>query len=366
MNILVSHPYVWAEVRRGAERHLEDLVGYLSGRGHRVRVLTTANGTPLPPRSDRAPYVVRGRAASRWLTGRGVDPLAAFVPTMVPPLLRDPARIVHALSPADGAAAVLTRRPERAVVTTLMGIPFRWWNERTGTGSLMWRTVLGRADAIVCLSTFSARVLEADYGRTAHVIPLGVDLERFRSVASRAADPTILFAAALDEPRKRLDLLLAAFATIAGEHPGLRVVARGNGDPAAALAARDALPAELRGRVEIKGAAQGDLAADYSSAWVTALPSRNEALGLVLAESLACGTPVVGTADGGITDVIDDPAIGRTFVPDDADDLARALTEGLALAQEDGVGERCRASAGRYDMATAVGPAIERVYRSVA
>ncbi len=362
----MSHPYVWAEVRRGAERHLEDLVGYLRARGHDVRVLTTANGTRLPPRADRAPYVVRGRTASGWLTARGFDPLAAFVPTMVPPLLREPARVVHALSPADGAAAVLTRRRGRAVVTTLMGIPFRWWNERTGAGSLMWRTVLGRADAVVCLSTFAARVLEADYGRAAHVIPLGVDAGRFRPVAERAAEPTILFAAALDEPRKRLDLLLRAFAEIAPDHAGLRVVARGNGDPAAALAARDSLPAALRGRVELRGAADGDLAADYSAAWVTALPSRNEALGLVLAESLACGTPVVGTADGGITDVIDDPAIGRTFAPDDAGELARALTEGLALSQEDGIRERCLASAARFDMATAVGPAIERVYQGVA
>lgn len=362
----MSHPYVWAEVRRGAERHLEDLVAYLRRRHHRVRVLTTTDGTPLPPRTDGVGQVARGRRFAEWLTARGVDPLAAFVPTMAAALATDRARVVHALSPADGAAAVLTRRRDRAVVTTLMGIPFRWWNERTGTGALMWRRLIAGADAIICLSSFAARVLDADYGRRARVVPLGVDLDRFRPRGERDTRPTVLFAAALDEPRKRLSLLLEAFVLLADAHPELRVVARGHGDPSRAVAAREALPAELRRRVDLRSADAGDLAEEYSRAWVTALPSRNEALGLVLAESLACGTPVVGTDDGGIPDVADDDTVSRTFAPDDAADLARALEEALHLASGDGIRERCRASARRFDMTESVGPAIERVYAEVA
>ena len=43
----------------------------------------------------------------------------------------------------------------------------------------------------------------------------------------------------------------------------------------------------------------------YRSAWVSALPSHDEAFGLVLAEALACGTPVVGSNDGGVPELID-------------------------------------------------------------
>jgi glycosyltransferase involved in cell wall biosynthesis len=88
------------------------------------------------------------------------------------------------------------------------------------------------------------------------------------------------------------------------------------------------------------------LAGAYRSAWVSALPSEREAFGLVLAEALACGTPGVGTAAGGIPEVLDDEAIGRTFDGTEAG-LARALLEAFELASDARTAERCRARAER-------------------
>jgi glycosyltransferase involved in cell wall biosynthesis len=106
-----------------------------------------------------------------------------------------------------------------------------------------------------------------------------------------------------------------------------------------------------------------ELPAAYSSAAVTVLPSRHEAFGLTLAESLACGTPVVGTDEAGIPDVIDDEAIGRRFAAGDADDLARAILEALELVRDPGTRERCRGSGLRFDWMNVVAPAIESLYR---
>ena len=87
---------------------------------------------------------------------------------------------------------------------------------------------------------------------------------------------------------------------------------------------------------------RADLAAANREAWVAALPSVGEAFGLVLAEALACGTPVVGTAAGAIPEVVDRDGIGALFDGDDPADLAVALHTALELATDPGTAGRCR------------------------
>jgi rhamnosyl/mannosyltransferase len=89
-----------------------------------------------------------------------------------------------------------------------------------------------------------------------------------------------------------------------------------------------------------------ELVTAYRQAWVCTLPSLGEAFGLVLAEALACGTPVVGSKAGGIPEVLggrDD--VGRLFDGDDPAALARALLDGLDMAHDPAVGAACRARA---------------------
>jgi glycosyltransferase involved in cell wall biosynthesis len=84
------------------------------------------------------------------------------------------------------------------------------------------------------------------------------------------------------------------------------------------------------------------------------LPSREEAFGLALAESLACGTPVVGTDEGGIAEVIGDANVGRLFAPDDASALAGALREVLTLAEDDSIRDLCRERAEAFSVERSV------------
>jgi glycosyltransferase involved in cell wall biosynthesis len=86
----------------------------------------------------------------------------------------------------------------------------------------------------------------------------------------------------------------------------------------------------------------------YRTAWVSALPSLDEAFGLVLAEALACGTPCVGSNLGGIPEVVDRPSIGRLFDGDEPAAVAAALLGALELAEDPATGAACRARAGDF------------------
>jgi glycosyltransferase involved in cell wall biosynthesis len=103
----------------------------------------------------------------------------------------------------------------------------------------------------------------------------------------------------------------------------------------------------------------------YRAASLTVLPSVNEAFGLVLAESLACGTPVVGHDTAGIPEVVDRCGIGRTVPVGDVSALATAFDEVIELSRDPAGPRRCADHARRWGWREMVGPAHEALYKRV-
>ena len=107
------------------------------------------------------------------------------------------------------------------------------------------------------------------------------------------------------------------------------------------------------------------IADDYAAAWATCLPTLTDSFGLVVVESLACGTPVVVGPEGAPREVVD-ATIGVVSPSLDAGPLATALEAALDLAHRDGIVDACRSVARRFDWDDAIGPLLEDLYASTA
>src|SRR5262249_55120008 len=93
--------------------------------------------------------------------------------------------------------------------------------------------------------------------------------------------------------------------------PGVRLAIVGDGPHRTKLEPYFAgMPAHFTGY--LKGV---DLAEAYASADAVFLPSRTEALGLVLLEAMAAGCPVVAPRVGGVTDIVRDGVTGYLYDP---------------------------------------------------
>ena len=355
MRIALTHAYSWPEVRRGAERIIRDLSRALARRGHDVTVFSA--GAKAGRSQDDGVTIRRLR---RRFTGEMRHEFD-FGLRLAPRLAAQRFDVVHALGTRDAVAAIRAGvlRGHTTVYTNL-GIPYReWWDARRDGAAH--RTIVEKVDIYGGMSKFALRVLADEWGRTGALTPGGVDTTQFQPAAERAPRPTILFSGALSEERKGGATLVAALGLLATTVPDVQLWLSGPGDPAALLAA--ASPA-ARERIEVLPLGGPDEQAErYGTAWVTALPSKHDSFGMVLVESLACGTPIVVSTHAALPELVTAGTTGTLCEPDDPDGLAAALAAGLDLASRPGTVAACRNSANAYDWDASIAPAFEALYR---
>ena len=204
------------------------------------------------------------------------------------------------------------------------------------------------AGAVVTVSQANLQHIVKAFGVPAahiHVIPCGVDTERFRPDGDRAKPPLIVCVARL-VPFKRIGLLLEACAILRAWGVEFRCAIVGDGP------CRDELETArarlgLAQAVELVGAAeQAEVLAWWRKAVAAVLPSDSEGMPVSLMEAAACGVPAVATAVGGVPELIDDGVTGFLTPPGDAGKLAAALERLLGdpdLGARLGVAARQRA-----------------------
>lgn len=351
----LTHAYAWPEVRRGAERIIHELSRALSRRGHDVTVFTA--GSERARLRDEGVRTVKLRA--HFPPGPRYE--AEFGLRLVPLLAGGRFDVVHSLAPLDAVASMRAARvhPRRRTVYTNLGLPLReWWSTRYDRRAH--ERVVERIDVYGCMSKFALGELYANYGRVGTLTPGGVDMARFQPAARREAEPTILFSGAVAEPHKGLRTLLAALPLVARDEPGVRLWISGPGDAAPLL--REA-PAAARERTVVLPLGHPQDQSDrYARAWATALPSQGDSFGMVLIESLACGTPIVASTHSALPELVTPGMTGALCEPHDPPSVAAAAVTALRLAREAGTVTACRASVERFDWDASLAPLLEEIY----
>lgn len=230
------------------------------------------------------------------------------------------------------------------------------------------RAALARAAAVVVTSPATAATLSADYAVPEDAITVALPgLDRsWHAVERRPVSPPLVVSVGSVIPRKAHEVLVAALARIA-DRPWTAAICGGLRDPAAVATVRAAIDAAgLADRITLRGevddAAMKTL---YAEATLFALATRYEGFGMVFAEAMAAGLPIVATAGGAVPDVVP-PTAGVVVPVDDAAAVADALAAIIAdpaLAARLSAG--ARAAAGSYggwdETARLVAAAVDRL-----
>ena len=323
MRIGIACPYSW-DVPGGVQQHIRDLAEALIGLGHEVSVIAPADDDrPLPPyvvpAGKAVPVPYNGSVARlafgplsanrvrRWLRDGNFDVLHVHEPTV-------PSLSLLACWVATGpiVATVHTSMPRSRVL--LATEPFL-------------RSALEKISGRIAVSEAARTTLVEHLGDDAVLIPNGVATRRYRSATPLPGWPgtggAIGFLGRMDESRKGLAVLLKAFEILAPERPGLRLLVAGPGD---VDEARHKLPAAIRDRAVFLGeVSEQDKVRVLHSVDVFCSPNTGgESFGIVTAEAMAAGVPIVASDIEAFRQVLRGGSAGELFAVGDPADLARA------------------------------------------
>ncbi|HXP56943.1 MAG TPA: glycosyltransferase family 4 protein [Streptosporangiaceae bacterium] len=324
MRVGIVCPYAW-NIPGGVQSHIRDLAEALIELGHSVSVITTADeGVPLPDYVVAAvkpvpvPYngsvarvslgPVSANRVRRWIKEGNFDVLHVHEPTA-------PSLSMLACWIAAGpiVATVHTAMPKSRVLTAAIPVI---------------RSALEKINGRIAVSEAARTMLVEHLGGDAVLIPNGVATRRYAGPVEPlpgwpGEGGAIGFLGRMDETRKGLPVLLSAFEILGAERPGLRLLIAGPGDAAEVL---DLVPAGLQDRVVLLGQiSDEDKVRMLHSVDVFCAPNTGgESFGIVLAEAMAAGAPIVASDLDAFRRVLRGGRAGELFVNEDPADLARA------------------------------------------
>ena len=330
MRVGIVCPYDW-NVPSGVAIHVHELAEALRTLGLEVAVLApgeesevvppfvtlAGRAVPVPYNGSVARVLFGPRSASkvrRWIREGDFD-------------------VLHVHSPVTPSLSMLACWSALGPIVATFHAAIDGRSKALRGGSWILRATLEKVRARIAVSEEARRTVVQHLGGDAVLVPNGVDVARFAGARIRpewTGPATLAFLGRVDEPRKGLEVLLAALPGIADEHPDVRLLVAGPGE----TDALEPLAPELRSRVALLGRVSEEEKADLlrSVSLYVAPHIGGESFGIVLLEAMSASTAVLASDLVAFRDVLDGGRCGEVFTTGDAEALVRAACGLLADA----------------------------------
>lgn len=332
----------------GAQVSVQNLVSRLDPARFDVEIVSLGDG----------PAVRRLRAAGQTVhvvdevdDGRALAAVIALLEQRPPQVLHNHMFRAEVIGTRAALALAETGQPRPYVVGTVHSSRLRSHEDQE-----LLRRLTPAMDRLIAVSRSIVAKLVAE-GRTAVPVDLvynGVDLERYEYTEAcctlpeeygfAEGSPMVGVIARL-EPEKGHATLLEAWPIVDRQVPAARLLIVGEGSQREALEAQaealgligdncegDACVGTRKARPHAKVVFTGlrdDVPAVTAALDVAVLPSYREAQGLAILEALALRRPVVASAVGGVTEMIENERTGLLVPPHDAVALGNAIARVL-------------------------------------
>ena len=355
-------PYGW-DLPGGVQAHIQDLALYCMAQGHEVSVIAPAvdesalpkwvvsSGRPIAiPYNGAVARVAFGPVANRrvrkWINEGQFD-------------------LLHLHEPAIPSLSLLACWAAEGPLVGTFHVSAPKQKAIYAVGPIL-EPAIEKLHARIAVSETARTTLTDHLETDAVVIPNGINHGDFAvgSLADVVSNRTIGFIGRFDEPRKGLAILLESCEELLKRGEEFRVLIAGPGDPDQF---RETMSDELRERTEFLGRVSDKRKQEIlrSIALYVAPNTGGESFGIILAEAMAAGAPVVASDLMAFRDVLENGKAGEIFHAGDSSELAlqigRLLNDPERRAQLKLIGQE---SSFRFDWSN-VGESILDIYRMV-
>jgi phosphatidylinositol alpha-mannosyltransferase len=362
MKIGMVSPYGW-DLPGGVQAHIQDLALYCMAQGHEVSVIAPAmdesalpnwvvsSGRPIAiPYNGAVARVAFGPVANRrvrkWIHDGQFD-------------------LLHLHEPAIPSLSLLACWAAEGPLVGTFHVSAPKQRAIYAVGPIL-EPAIEKLHARIAVSE-TARITLTDHLETdAVVIPNGINYDSFAlgPLAVDVSERTIGFIGRFDEPRKGLAILLESCEELLKSGEEFQLLIAGPGDAEQFL---ETMSSKLRERTKFLGRVSDQRKQEIlrSVTLYVAPNTGGESFGIILAEAMAAGAPVVASDLIAFKDVLENGKAGEIFTAGDSAELASRikalLNDSERRHQLKLIGQK---SSLRFDWST-VGESILDIYRMV-